>query len=818
MVYKITNCSNTALLIAFLVIMVGCEEKPPDTFISQFDRPQDVAFVCYDAIEKKTHPLDCCKTKGNPVEGICDVGLADARIYAFVTQTTPGEVAVVDLKSYKIIDQDPRIPYNSFIPVGGQPNDIAAAWDGQKLYTANWETGDLSVINVVDEQEDSVIEQPVLSPATSINLEGHPAARIVLSRFPTTNRDCFAFVTQPTVGRLAVVAFKSEDGRQCPKPVHNPEDNKGRDRLLGYLRIDALTGEFENNDSDETQEFDAGVGQDPDGARPWAIVASDLTPSIYLSSSKDEEFILEIDSEILVHEAMSLEEPGPLSGDAVVRRIETPGYTTHTLALEPQLERWLYAIENEDGGIIAIDLEKGEMVQVYGDRDTYLIDVPGRARSLAMVRLGEDCETTPGPGCFIGTFAVVSTTTAEIFIIDVDDENPHAQYPHDHSMRSDLDLSPEAGLLPTLGLRPALLVKGEAINEKEAPKYAYFEVPPDGGADSGIYSDDAGIESDAGVLKCEPDGGNEFGPRQVHGFKFRCDPRKWSREHWTLAWEGPTGIRGAAALLYDHPESKTIQISDKKEIKQLVVADETKNFCESGLNVGMSVPEDYRGDLFVITSPPEPGPIGSGTVETCADYFGEGELIYRVAEVIDEHTIIIDNSEPINNTSALPDIEAKNCFNQAISYEIRAFKHWVLFGSESGNLYDGEIVDGGCVVGELEAEGRTQRVFPGVPFENYYFNFTLDHGSYYSDKGIFVPETDEPEEESESEEDDSPTRILFQFSTELGFDPISYVIGNNITDLAFTPDMDLVLVDQDREGLILFDIVEKKGLIGRTVN
>ena len=67
--------SVTALVAAIFLFAAGCEERPPDLTISQFDRPQDVALVCYDLDAQETRPLDCCRTSGEPVIGECGVGL-----------------------------------------------------------------------------------------------------------------------------------------------------------------------------------------------------------------------------------------------------------------------------------------------------------------------------------------------------------------------------------------------------------------------------------------------------------------------------------------------------------------------------------------------------------------------------------------------------------------------------------------------------------------------------------------------------------------------------------------------------------------------
>lgn len=742
--------------IAAGVLALACEENPPDTVISQFERPQDVALVCFNSVDGVPEPLPlaCCERTGDGAEGYCSGPVVGATVLAFVTQTTPGEVAVVDVDAQAILDQDERIPYNSFVPVGGQPSDIAATWDGQRVYTANFETEDLSVIRVVDSFG------PTLSTSTVVEMGG-PAARLTIARAPAI-RDRFAFVTQPTLGRLAVVAL---DGADCPDPAASPSGC-----LLGHLRLDAATGiaHAVADDSDE-------------GIAPWAVVASDVTPSLYVGGIAGE-YIVEIDSQVLAQQALGLDAPGSLGEEAIVRRIEIEGFTSRALALEPDLERWIYAVENELGGVLAIDLVNGELLPVNADNplatDAYSIDLPGRARALGLVRLAE--EGDPAPLTFNGTFAVVSTTQAAVFVIDADDENADPKYPH--TLRSGTDwYSAEAESFPALAGEPVLEGDGTQLSGESGKVYGYF----DDSADAGV--------GDAGAA-CG-DEGVEFDPESSYGVHMRCDPRQSSNESWTLTWQGEIGLSGAGVI---HPEWG----GQPPPAGSLVVVDETKDFCAGGLLAGDrggtydgvldGQLESYPGDLLVITSDPTPADGAD-----CSP-FEDGELIYRVAEVLDTNAIRIEQRD-----QPLPTAE---CFGQAFVYEIRAFEHWVLRGSRTGHLHHGSVdLQGQCIPVDLDPDeedrvrSKRQRVFEDYEFHNHYFAFTL------RSEGGTAAKADIDE-------------LTFSFGTQGGFEPLYAVLGNNITDIEPTPDLDLVLVDQAGEGLLLFDLQGEFILIGSPVN
>lgn len=64
-------------------------------------------------------------------------------LYALVTQTSRGEIAVVDMttKRSAIIDQDPGTPGASFLPVGARPVDVVASQGGTAAFVAVAEPG-----------------------------------------------------------------------------------------------------------------------------------------------------------------------------------------------------------------------------------------------------------------------------------------------------------------------------------------------------------------------------------------------------------------------------------------------------------------------------------------------------------------------------------------------------------------------------------------------------------------------------------------------------------------------------------------------------
>jgi hypothetical protein len=134
-------------------------------------------------------------------------------------------------------------------------------------------------------------------------------------------------------------------------------------------------------------------------------------------------------------------------------------------------------------------------------------------------------------------------------------------------------------------------------------------------------------------------------------------------------------------------------------------------------------------------------------------------------------------------------------------------------------LYDGTIEYNeendsySCVTGPEEAVGRTHRVWPDKLFENYVFTFTLLHGeNYRPETGKFVKQTADKTSYIDIED------LYFTFQTTGGFSSLSTYLGNNITDIEFTPDFVLILIDQAGQGLITFDLINNFGVLGGPVN
>ncbi|MBN2340792.1 MAG: hypothetical protein JXX29_11405 [Deltaproteobacteria bacterium] len=796
------------------MILFGCEEELPDVEIPQFNHPQDVALVCYDS-QLKALPLDACRNSER----------SDAEIFAFVTQTQYGEVAIVSLEDYEIVDQEKRIPFNSFVPVGGQPQDITASSDGAYVYTANFETRDISVINVQQVLENNNVG---LQPARSVNVS-YPAAQIVVSsdvgvgeNDDSAMLDKFAFVTQPTVGRIAVVNLEE----------YYAAGTRVRPGVLAYLRMDDAT-------------LSEGEDPRPEGVAPWSMVASQQTASLYVGGNKGGlngggSYILEIQREILIDRAKrSYESTGEVleldPAEMVVRRMDLNEFTVRDMSIEPELERWMYIVENEKGGVIVLDLESGELVEINAwditATDMYSMELPGIAKKVKLARFSETLPEgeKPEPLTFNGTIALISTTRATLFVADVsidddftDDIANYSSY--SHSLRSstlwyedpedDEDDDGEQDMIyPEVGDDVQLI--GDEDHLSYDDPFAPLTTVSDSDIDSVAIAaaNCSGDQTDFRMVQTE----------DTQNVYFRCDRRMSVRDTWQLMYQGLLDISGVGILKDASTASNFIDLKD-----------EYKDFCSAGLlgpagddlwgvypkpvDTDSSVdtepaadtdtavdPADlddvhsdpaglfarfrgYPGDIVEITSDPAPF-----IPETdCSAWEDEDKRSwYQVVGIVDSNTVRL---AAFPDTSLYAPLPTKECFGEVLTYQVRARDSWVLTGQATGFLSEGSMVNGQCVPWRDETSNgwNSGRVFEGAIFENLYLKFYLNE---VIDLGRDLTK-------------DSFDVLGFIFETINGFTPMGVTIGQDITDIEVAPNNNIVIIDQSSKGMILFDLLD----------
>lgn len=134
----------------------GCQQQATTVAVRSLERSGRVSFVCLGppaAAGSAEHELsDCSQQQFTDINEYLyedDAGDIDAgsgaipHLYALVTQTTRGEIAVVDLSATQrnVLDENPIEPGANFLPVGGQPTAIVSTPGGVASFVAVSEIG-----------------------------------------------------------------------------------------------------------------------------------------------------------------------------------------------------------------------------------------------------------------------------------------------------------------------------------------------------------------------------------------------------------------------------------------------------------------------------------------------------------------------------------------------------------------------------------------------------------------------------------------------------------------------------------------------------
>jgi len=138
-----------ALIAGAAISTTSCATTPPNSPVRSFDRAQKVDVVCLHVENYNTttgflsevYPTPLPQSQCPPTPIDVDGTTLANHLFALVTQTTRGEVAIVDLTAGNVVDIDNSTPGVNFLPVGKNPTDIAAAPDGTMTYVAAAEPG-----------------------------------------------------------------------------------------------------------------------------------------------------------------------------------------------------------------------------------------------------------------------------------------------------------------------------------------------------------------------------------------------------------------------------------------------------------------------------------------------------------------------------------------------------------------------------------------------------------------------------------------------------------------------------------------------------
>lgn len=144
-----TPFALAALVLATTALAVtvagGCSESPDAQTVRSLEGSGDIAYLCLAKPGSASLFLPLASCTHTTADSIRDFGTDgdEPHLYALVTQTTRGEVAMVDLSTATgdVLDQDPSSPGANFLPVGINPTSIVATPEGTAAFVAS---GDLA--------------------------------------------------------------------------------------------------------------------------------------------------------------------------------------------------------------------------------------------------------------------------------------------------------------------------------------------------------------------------------------------------------------------------------------------------------------------------------------------------------------------------------------------------------------------------------------------------------------------------------------------------------------------------------------------------
>lgn len=217
--------SLVAGAVALATSVASCSATPTPVPVRTFERAGRMDVVCVKISEGgvAVDPQPVAQANCAPVADGTDTTLLPYHLFAVVTQTLRGEVAVVDLTAGRVVDVSAPQPGINFIPVGMNPTDIVATADGKRVFVASAEVNKPAIYAIPGER--------VIGDAT-----GERAPSTTLTEWPVC-----ALPQAP--GRMAIIPAapaSSGDGGAPEGGADGGSPSKGA-RLAVLLPGDAAT-------------------------------------------------------------------------------------------------------------------------------------------------------------------------------------------------------------------------------------------------------------------------------------------------------------------------------------------------------------------------------------------------------------------------------------------------------------------------------------------------------------------------------------------------------------------------------------------------
>lgn len=133
----------------------SCQQTPTNVPLRTFERAQRLDVVCMRVLDdtgRPIQPVPTVQTQCAPVPSGIDGATLPFHLYALVSQSLRGEIAVVDMTAAKVIDTDLATPGINFLPVGNFPTDLTVSPDGALTFVATSEVNKPAVYAIPNDR------------------------------------------------------------------------------------------------------------------------------------------------------------------------------------------------------------------------------------------------------------------------------------------------------------------------------------------------------------------------------------------------------------------------------------------------------------------------------------------------------------------------------------------------------------------------------------------------------------------------------------------------------------------------------------------
>jgi hypothetical protein len=398
------RASRAACLVPLLLIAASCATETITRPVRSLEQSGRVAFVCLAApgtLPGPGLPITSCGrgTTTTPYEfGVDKAGNTTVpHTYALITQTTRGEVAIVDMTANEdwVIDQDPNVPGANFLPVGAQPTDVVATAGGTAAFVSVAEVGREGIFALPSTKMRNALISPT-DPACKDEENDKDCAPPTLSSFPACSLPSapglMLLVSDPEVDGAVRPscdgAYGELDDAEALKNGDLSLEKGGRQKLVvampdlgGFAVIDAQSllgraaGSFEECDIERWVPLKTDVPAPPQQGSPppemGCVNPEPPLPAAQTGAASRPAGLAFADEHLYVADlgvpiVHVVEMPTPCEPierpPLVTGSIEDPArvVTTSRVAVSPRLtadlRRYLYAVDNAEGSVMVFDV------------------------------------------------------------------------------------------------------------------------------------------------------------------------------------------------------------------------------------------------------------------------------------------------------------------------------------------------------------------------------------------------------------------------------------------------------------------------------